>query len=359
MASPIAYLAWGRPQRPRANLIQTLHTVEALAETWGAVTLYLPPVPRRFDMDAFLRGMGIRHAIDLHPTALLHRRWGGWPFVLMNDRNLRRAAAIYTRVPELSVVLARAHLPHFLEIHDTATLAARQGLPKLLQAMHDGWLKGIVAISSAGREALVDAGFPCDQIHVVPSGVDIASFEGIPALTKTEVGAGISTYVGRISHDRGLPILEAIAAAGIPVHLTGPVDDPPRTDLGTLTTHPGVAHADVPAQVAAGAFALMPYQPDLQHAASISPIKLFEAMAAGRVVLATDLPALREIIRSGENGVLLPADDPQAWIRTLRHLQTHPDAALTMAARARQDARAYSWSRRAEHLVDILATKAP
>lgn len=355
MASPIAYLAWGRPQRPRANLIQTLHTVEALAETWGAVTLYLPPVPRRFDMAAFLRGMGIRHAIDLHPTALLHRRWGGWPFVLMNDRNLRRAAAIYTRVPELSLVLAKAHLAHYLEIHDTATLAARQGLPKLLQAMQDGWLKGIVAISSAGREALVGAGFPADQIHVVPSGVDIASFEGIPPLTAAEVSAGVGTYVGRVSHDRGLPILEAMAAAGVTVHLTGPVDDLPRQDLNTLVVHPRVAHAEVPTQVAAGAFALMPYQPELQHAASISPIKLFEAMAAGRIVLASDLPALREVIRSGENGVLLPPDDPGAWIHALHRLQAAPDAALAMAARARQDARSYTWQRRAEHLVDILA----
>lgn len=74
------YLAWGRPQRPRANLVQTLHTVEALDKAGTAVRLYTPPVPRHFDMAGFLAGMGIRRPIDIHPTALLHRKWGARHF---------------------------------------------------------------------------------------------------------------------------------------------------------------------------------------------------------------------------------------------------------------------------------------
>ena len=98
----------------------------------------------------------------------------------------------------------------------------------------------------------------------------------------------------------------------------------------------------------------MPYQADLQHAASISPIKLFEAMAAGRVVLASDLPPIREVIRHGGNGLLVPADDPAAWIAAVQRVRAEPEAALAMAESARRDARDYSWQSRARKLLAII-----
>src|SRR5574338_1112600 len=91
MPLDILYLAWGRPQRPRANLIQTLHTVEALAAAGADARLYLPPLPKGFDMAGFLAGMGIRHPIDLRGSAALHRQWGGWPFMLLHRGELRRS----------------------------------------------------------------------------------------------------------------------------------------------------------------------------------------------------------------------------------------------------------------------------
>ena len=44
-----------------------------------------------------------------------------------------------------------------------------------------------------------------------------------------------------------------------------------------------------------------------------SPLKLFEYMAAGRAIVASDLPAIREILRDNENAVLVPPGDPRHW----------------------------------------------
>lgn len=59
------------------------------------------------------------------------------------------------------------------------------------------------------------------------------------------------------------------------------------------------------------------------------PKSLLEAAAAGRAIVATDVPGCREIVRHGENGLLVPPRDPQALADALAHLI--PDAQLCAA----------------------------
>lgn len=353
MPPDLIYLARGRPQRPRANLVQTLHTVEALAATGTRTRLYLPAVPRCFVVGRFLADMGIRRPIDLCCTATLNRRWGGWPFALLRRAELCRAKVVYTRVPELSRVLTGVRVPHFLEVHDTDTLVAKNLVPALRAASQRGLLRGLVAISDVGRSALQGLGFARERLHVLPSGVDLAAFGALPLPSVDDFRAPRASYVGRISRDRGLDILEAIAAAGFVVTLTGPRDDEPARTCATLQCEAPVPHAGVPARLAGAAIALMPYQAELQHAATISPIKLFEAMAAGRLVIASDLAPIREIVRDGENGLLVPANDPPAWIAAIERARADPQAARALAQAGRASAQAYGWDKRAARLLAI------
>lgn len=350
----IIYLAWGRPQRPRANLIQTLHTVEALMAQGASIRLYVPPLPRHFDRSAFLSDMGVRRPIDLRGTATLHRQWGGWPFVLLHRALLRGAGCVYTRVPQLSRVLARSGVPHFVEIHDVETLRRRGLEERLVASCRRGEVRGVVTISEAARNALLSDGVPADRLHVAPSGVDLDAFSAVAPLRPEQLAAPRAIYVGRISHDRGLLQLERIAARGCEVRLVGPRDDEPDPAVTSLRTTPAVPHAKVPDCYAAAEIALMPYQSGLQHAASISPIKLFEAMAAGRLVLASDLAPIREIVTDGVDGLLLPPTDPDAWIRAIAWVRAHPRDALAIAQAGRQRAAQFSWRARAERLLTIM-----
>lgn len=89
---------------------------------------------------------------------------------------------------------------------------------------------------------------------------------------------------------------------------------------------------------------------------SVTPMKPLEAMASARAVLVSDLPALREIVRDGETGVLVPAEDPEAWAEAL-------DAVLTDGARRRAlgaDAREWvlaerTWAANARRYVQMYA----
>lgn len=358
MTAQFIYLARGRPQRPRANLVQTLHTVEALTQAGCAVRLYLPPVPTGFAMRSFLAGMGIRHPIDLRPVQSLHSRWKGWPFALLHRRELLRAGAVYTRVPEFSALLARHRIPHYLEVHDTASLQGEGLIAPLLDAQQKGVLRGLTVITAAGRDALVDFGFAADRIEVLPSGVDLAAFSAVPPPTLADFAEPHAMYVGRISYDRGLPLFQHIAHAGFPLTLIGPHDSRVQNTIPGLKVEAAIPHAEVPAALARGSVALMPYQAGLRHSATISPIKLFEAMAARRLVIASDLAPIREIVRHGENGLLVAADDPAAWVAALTQVRADPAHAAAMAAAGHDTAQAFDWSQRARKLLAFLARTA-
>jgi glycosyltransferase involved in cell wall biosynthesis len=347
------YIAHGRPQHPRASLIQTLHTVDALTALGARARLYAPPLPRDFDLTGFLGEMGIRQPIDLRPSPSLHRRWGDWPFVLLHRRELRAAGAVFTRVPELSFVLARIGVPHFLEVHDTEYLRLRGLLTRLVALAAAGHIRAFVTVSAAGETALRESGADPRRVHVVPNGVDLDAYAAIPPVEAIRLSSPRAICVGRISRDRGLHLFQHIAASGHPVTLVGPRDDDPDPDVPNLTVLPAVPHASVPACYRDAELALMPYQADLRHATSISPIKLFEAMAAGRVVIVSDLAPIRELVRSGENGLLVPPDDPAAWCEAIDRVRANPERALALAEAGRRTAASFDWRARARRLLEI------
>src|SRR5690606_24304711 len=60
---------------------------------------------------------------------------------------------------------------------------------------------------------------------------------------------------------------------------------------------------------------------------SVTPLKPVEAMASTVPVLASNLPALSELITDGENGHLIAAEDVSEWAKTIEKLILNPEKA--------------------------------
>lgn len=94
---------------------------------------------------------------------------------------------------------------------------------------------------------------------------------------------------------------------------------------------------------------------DLAVTRAVTPLKPVEAQASARAVVASDLPALREIVNDGVTGLLAPPDDPAGLTLVLERLvqdaglrdrlgraaRDHVLAHRTWAANARVIAAAY------------------
>jgi len=85
-----------------------------------------------------------------------------------------------------------------------------------------------------------------------------------------------------------------------------------------------------------------------------SPGKLFEYMAAGRPIVAVDLPILREVLGDQPAAVLVPPDSPQSLAQAIRDLLADERTAATLAARALELACKFTWGARALAITNFI-----
>ena len=77
-------------------------------------------------------------------------------------------------------------------------------------------------------------------------------------------------------------------------------------------------------------------------------------MAAGQPIVASDLQAVREVLRDGENSCLVPAADPEALASGIANVLNDWETGERIARNAFLEASAYTWDRRAERLESLL-----
>jgi glycosyltransferase involved in cell wall biosynthesis len=186
-------------------------------------------------------------------------------------------------------------------------------------------------------------------------------------------GARQVGYVGHLYPGKGMETVAMLARQlhDMDFHVVGGRDTDiaawhGRTaDLRNLTYHGHVPGPQVPSYLAAMDVLLAPPLPTTRSAAGrdigrwMSPLKIFEYMASGRPIVASDIPAVREILSDGVNALLAAPLDVDAWAAALQRLED-PALASRIGARAREDLEArYTWRRRAENIIAALLPRLP
>lgn len=118
-----------------------------------------------------------------------------------------------------------------------------------------------------------------------------------------------------------------------------------------VTLVPPRATAEVPTYLAAADALVIP---DTVTKASASPLKLFEYAAMARPIVATDLPALREVLPP-ESARYVASANANALAEGLRWVAEHPHDADGMAKRARRAVTRYTYRERAAAIVAFCA----
>jgi glycosyltransferase involved in cell wall biosynthesis len=85
-----------------------------------------------------------------------------------------------------------------------------------------------------------------------------------------------------------------------------------------------------------------------------SPLKLFQYMAAGRPIVASDLPSLRTVLNS-ENAYLVRPDDPHALAQGIRDALSDHQESTRRTERAREEVKQYTWEKRADRILRFVA----
>lgn len=367
---------------PRARGLQVAHALSSLAATGINITLAHVPVPEQSPFAPI--GLDRVPGVESLPTPRSwpppldrvppFRRWHSTHFFgarLWREINHRRPDLLYIRHLKLAALAAeRSDLPPLIyEAHevfaDTASPTKRERMAALEQRVvrHAA---GIVCNSHATAARLQERYGPARRLLVLPNGV--VSMPEPPEKPWADAGHHI-VYAGSFFGWKGVDDL-ILAAKHLPdckLTLIGGENkqierlramlDGQGAEVELL---PRLPQAEVARHLANACIAVLPNRPE-PDSAFTSPIKLFEYMAAGCAIVASDLPSLREILAE-EDAAWFPPGDPAGLAVALRTLVDDPERARAMGRRLRAKSANYSWPARAARLhaflQDLLAVRA-
>jgi glycosyltransferase involved in cell wall biosynthesis len=180
---------------------------------------------------------------------------------------------------------------------------------------------------------------------------------GLPA------GTRVVLYHGGLEPERGVEeLVDAIAAvprAALVLMGYGSLAEPlaARATASAALVHvlPPVPPADVVRWVAGADVVAIPIQPTTLNHRLSTPNKLFEAMAAGVPVVASDLPGMAPIVRETGCGVLVDGTRPDALAAGLRRVLDAPEVERQRWGEAGRRAAEgpYGWRTQADRLFDV------
>lgn len=384
----VLYLADTRFPIERANGAQTMATCRALALRGHDVTLVVRPDTATPPRDPF-EYYGVSRT-----DRLTIRTIGGAPGVLRRVRFLAgalRASAstagvIMTRDLGLAAYLARipgARARLVYESHGMADVVSAEmpallGRPsaapspakcrRLAAREETVWRRAAayVTITQALADDLRARFGDRPHVYVVPDGGP-EPFD----LRATERSRPVVGYAGHLYPWKGVDVFVRALAAVPEVDGLVIGGHPAETDLQrvralaaslgvadrvTFTGH--VAPTDVITRLAEASFLVLPNTSSSISERYTSPLKLFEYLALGRAIVASDLPAVREVLTDGATALLVPPGDAAAMATAMRRLIEDTALAGRLAAAAHALAPRYTWDARAERLESALRAAA-
>lgn len=282
------------------------------------------------------------------------------------------ACVAYCRSLPASFVVHSLGVKTIVEFHQP--LASTQPAWLVVLLRH-AWRKSnrirFIAITKALKNYLESKYPECRTlIKVAPDGADEhpSSARPFPFLRNNQqINIG---YCGHLYPGKGVELILKLAplcpwanfhiAGGTDRDLTKWKSVSDSGEFSNLIWHGRLPHAEIPRFLNSLDIALLPMQLRVATSASdssdiaswTSPLKLFEYMAAGLPIIASDLPVLREVLKHEVNSLLCDVHNTSLWQQQLERLRDCKDLRLRLGRAAKEEFLAsYSWLSRAKQVL--------
>ncbi len=375
----IVYVANSFIPSRAANSVHVMKMCQALAQLGHEVELVarLPADAAAVEEDALWRQYGIQTPFRLKrlpiPRQLPRVRYA---VRAVTHAARVRADLVYTRNSMAAPLAAWRGLPTIYEPHGARLTRESRVLFRLLCRSRN--FRRLVMITTAlKQDFLARFGDALDpgRVLVLPDGVDLERFEDLPdpAMARRQLGwepaRFTAGYAGHLYAGRGIELILSLAerlpqvrfliAGGTEADIARYRAEAESRALDQVCFAGYVPNGELPRYLAACEALLMPYQRKVtaagvqDTAAWMSPMKMFEYMATGRLIVSSDLPVLREVLNE-HNAALCPPEDIDRWQAALERAARDESWRRQLGAQALADVRQYTWRRRAERALTDL-----
>lgn len=369
----ISYLASGPVPSSAANAVNVVGMCAGFRKAGFNVSVYSPlPSVIRKRRAALEDGDGIDDELHIEQVYCPGYRGGLWLYKRILGLKLEREGAdlVYGRNLWGCETATRLGIPTAVEAHLPVwrrSPASRNAFEAMLQRSS---FQGLVVISKA-LAAEFSKAYPMFEGRIVVAH-DGASSCPAPNFPGDERGGRLRVvYTGSLYKGKGMEILAEVARKCTWADFTIVGGRPEEVARWRESIGPGnenmhfvghVPHEKVRDYVLAADVVVAPYMTSVMAeggkndvAKWMSPLKIFEYMAANRPIVASDLPVLREVLTDRVNAILASPDSADSWVDALQELREDPDLAKTITRRARQDFEEnYTWEARALRVTEGL-----
>lgn len=355
----------------RARGLQVAHFVRALAMQGVSVTLaYVPSddghpfSPIGYEVPTNVRLLPLSRNLlgsRIKSNRIFMWRLSRW--LRQQEKTGASPTIVFFRHVKAAAQFAQdfPKLPFLYEAHEvfahTAKASQRSRLRRLESMVLDKAAL-IVANSKGSADGLREVFGGQKPIRVLPNGVDYP--ESLPEKPWSESHRHL-IYAGSLFGWKGVDDLVDAMSLLPGYHLTLIGGSPEQIErlktrrgnldagvsfLGHLPQH------EVQSLLARACVAILPNRADTDSAFT-SPLKLFEYMAAGCAVVATDLPAMRQSLGS-DGGSWATANDPASLAQAIRQVCESADGGAGLGERSRCRVREFTWDNRARALLELI-----
>ncbi|GMV33087.1 MAG: glycosyltransferase family 1 protein [Chloroflexi bacterium CFX1] len=213
----------------------------------------------------------------------------------------------------------------------------------------------VICPSNVTRDYIASLGLDRKRVTVIPNGVSPSDFAFTP-LPVRDGRVPILLYVGTLADWQGLDIVikalpKILESQPVKLHIVGRGRSRQRKALAKqirklgleehVIVQPAVPHHEIPSLIAGADICVAPLAlNDRNVTQGACPIKILEYMAAGRPLLASNMPIVRELVREDVDGLLFSPNDPEDLARQavqlLKNMELSQRLAESAAAHVRE-----------------------
>ncbi len=307
---------------------------------------------------------------------LLLINFKGWrkvfPFTAAKYVAKKQNALVFTRHNEIAAATTLYGVPTIMEYHHVDVPESFFNRFLYNKMLKSKYLLHIVAISEALKKALQETGIT-KQIVVAHDGSDLPANTRVEKLDHKDQYDLEAGYVGHLYPGKGMEVILSIAGqlpkvrfnivGGNPADISEWQTKVEEQGIKNIVFHGFVTQSHISGFIYAFDVCLLPNQrkvsiwgnSSVNISDFTSPLKMFDYMAHGKVIIASDLPVLREVLDT-DCAILCDPDKPGTWIDALNYLAANKQECDKLGANGlKKFKEGYTWRKRAEKIIDSVS----
>ena len=341
----------------------TQHVVkmcDAFSQLNHDIILYLPKVGENFIFEILKKKFLLTAKREFKIKSLIDKKLTNFFFKLFFLRKVLKNVIsdkpdlIITRSSLSSVLLSIFKIKHILEIHSEF-----QSLTKFLMInlkfIESNYIKKKILISESLNKIFNFKKFDYIVLH---DGVDINNFK--VKEDRNEIKK--LCYTGGFYKGRGIELIIELARnfKDLEFELYGQTDGKLNINLNNVKIFDYVNYCDIPNILNNSDILLMPYankvfvrSKSLNTANYCSPLKMFDYLASGKIIISSKLGGICEVLKHNKNSIIVEEFKYEFWKKEISKILRKEYDLQSIKKNAIKTANEFTWIKRASTIAKI------